>query len=179
MPGNVTSNVVSAHLAFAPTFLEIRGLPEDQWPELLDGRSLLPEWLDAAPEVKLEIGRAREILNIEFWGDKVVKVPDYAGVLLANNSYKSLRIASEGSSFMFVTWCTNEIELYNTMADPWEIENLARGGMKPEHQRLLDRLNAILLVTKSCTGNSCRDPWSALQPPNCPPSKPVRSLTRG
>ncbi|KAJ3526385.1 hypothetical protein NM208_g11212 [Fusarium decemcellulare] len=177
IPHNVTSNIASAHLDFAPTFLDIMGLPKEQWPEFLDGRSLLPEWLDPVPEVKPEVGSAKEILNIEFWGDKIVEVPDYAGVKLNNNSYKSLRIVSEEASWMFVTWCTNEIELYNTTADPWEIHNLARGNVKPEHQRLLDRLNAILLVTKSCTGDSCRNPWSVLQPPNRPAGKPVRSLT--
>lgn len=30
----------------------------------------------------------------------------------------------------------------------------------------MDRLNGILMVTKSCTKSSCRDPWSVLQPPN-------------
>lgn len=65
-------------------------------------------------------------------------------------------------------------DLSPSQADPWEINNLARGDVKPEHQRLLDRLNAILMVIKSCTGNTCRDPWSALQPPNA--LKPVASL---
>lgn len=47
--------------------------------------------------------------------------------------------------------------------------------MLPEHQRLIDRLNAILMVTKSCTRDSCRDPWSALQPPGA--TARVASLT--
>src|SRR5688572_17322363 len=49
-------------------------------------------------------------------------------------------------------------------ADPWEINNLARGQVAHEHKRLIDRLNAILMVTKSCIKDSCRDPWSVLQP---------------
>lgn len=69
---------------------------------------------------------------------------------------------------VILTWIQN---------DPWEIKNLARGTIKPEHQRLLDRLNAILLVTKSCQDNSCRDPWSVLQPPSASPGKPIGSLT--
>ncbi|KAH8666238.1 arylsulfatase [Ilyonectria robusta] len=177
MPHNVKSKAASAHLDFAPTFLEIMGLDEDKWPELLDGRSLLKEWQDPVPSVKPPVGSAKEILNIEFWGDKIIEIPGFEGVLLANNSYKSLRIVSEESSWMFVSWCTNEIELYNTKNDPWEIKNLARGAIKPEYRRLLDRLNAILLVTKSCQGNSCRDPWSVLQPPNASSAKPIGSLT--
>lgn len=114
MPHNVKSKVASAHLDFAPTFLEIMGLDKDKWPELLDGRSLLKEWQDPVPAVKPPVGSAKEILNIEFWGDKIIEIPGFEGVLLANNSYKSLRIVSEESSWMFVSWCTNEIELYNT-----------------------------------------------------------------
>ncbi|KAH7411555.1 arylsulfatase [Phaeosphaeria sp. MPI-PUGE-AT-0046c] len=177
MPGGVKSKVASAHLDFAPTFLDIMGLPKEDWPVFLDGRSLLPEWSDPVPEKKLEIGSAKEVINIEFWGDKIVEIPEYEGTLLANNSYKTLRIVSEETSWMFAVWCTNEMELYNTTADPWEITNLARGDISNEHARLLTRLNAILMVTKSCTDNSCRDPWSALQPPNCPSSTPVTSLT--
>ncbi|KAH7324252.1 arylsulfatase [Stachybotrys elegans] len=165
MPKGVKSKVASAHLDFAPTFLEIMGLDKAEWPEFLDGRSLLSDWRDPVPKKRLEIGSAKEIINIEFWGDKIVEIPEYAGVRLVNNSYKTLRIVSEESSWMFLHWCTNEMELYNTTADHWEINNLARGDVAHEHQRLIHRLNAILMVTKSCTGDSCRDPWSALQPP--------------
>lgn len=60
-------------------------------------------------------------------------------------------------------------------ADPWETNNLARGEVGNEHKRLLTRLNAVLMVTKSCTSNPCRDPWSVLQPLNC--ASPISSLT--
>ncbi|KAK7949367.1 Arylsulfatase [Apiospora aurea] len=145
IPGGVKSKVASAHLDFAPTFLDIMGLDKQEWPEFLDGRSLLEEWKDP-------IGSAKEIINIEFWGDKIVEIPEYAGMKLDNNSYKTLRIVSEESSWMFLNWCTNEMELYNI-------------SVTAEHKRLINRLNSILMVTKSCTKDSCRDPWSALQPP--------------
>lgn len=66
------------------------------------------------PKEKLEVGAAKEVINIEFWGDKIVEIPEYEGTLLANNSYKTLRIVSEESSWMFAVWCTGEMELYNT-----------------------------------------------------------------
>ncbi|KAK8135137.1 hypothetical protein PG984_007149 [Apiospora sp. TS-2023a] len=175
IPGGVKSKVASAHLDFAPTFLDIMGLDKSEWPEFLDGRSLLEEWKNPVPEVKPEVGSAREIINIEFWGDKIVEIPEYAGMKLTNNSYKTLRIVSEESSWMFLNWCTNEMELYNITADPWEINNLARGEVTNEHKRLINRLNSILMVTKSCTKDSCRDPWSALQPPDA--QTPIQSLT--
>lgn len=114
MPKGVKSKVASAHLDFAPTFLDIMGLSKKEWPEFLDGRSLLPEWKQPVPKHKPEIGSAKEIINIEFWGDKVVEVPGYEDIKLTNNSYKTLRIVSEESSWMYLVWCTNEMELYNT-----------------------------------------------------------------
>ncbi|PVI05728.1 arylsulfatase [Periconia macrospinosa] len=175
MPQGVKSKVASAHLDFAPTFLDIMGLPQTEWPELLDGRSLLADWADPVPMANVEIGSAKEIINIEFWGDKIIEVPQWDRVPLTNNSYKTLRIVSEESSWMYVTWCTNEIELYNTTADPWEINNLARKTITMPHQNLINRLNALLMVTKSCTKSVCRDPWSALQPPSA--VKRIASLT--
>lgn len=114
VPQGVKSKVASAHLDFAPTFLEIMGVPQEEWPEILDGRSLLQEWMDPVPKEKLEIGSAKEIINIEFWGDKIIEMPGY-DVTLKNTTYKTLRIVSEESSWMFVKWCTNEMELYNTI----------------------------------------------------------------
>lgn len=63
-------------------------------------------------------------------------------------------------------------------ADPWEIDNLAYPSPSTETARILTRLNAILLVTKSCEANTCRDPWIALQPPSSLTAKPINSLTQ-
>lgn len=61
-------------------------------------------------------------------------------------------------------------------ADPWEVSNLARGDIEPEVQRVLDRLNAMLLASKSCTEGGCRNIWTIFQPPNA--TSPVTSLDR-
>ena len=48
------------------------------------------------------------------------------------------------------------------------------------YQRVMTRLNALLLVTKSCEQDTCRDPWVALQPNTtiikCKPRKPIANL---
>jgi len=50
----------------------------------------------------------------------------------------------------------------NLKDDPYEITNLALNPT-PRHVRLMHRLNGLLLVTKSCTEDSCRKPWLILQ----------------
>ena len=43
-------------------------------------------------------------------------------------------------------------------------------------QRLIDRLNAVLMVTKSCSGTTCTTPWQVLQPANITNAKPIGTL---
>ncbi|KAF9767010.1 hypothetical protein IL306_000486 [Fusarium sp. DS 682] len=173
------SKIPSTHVDMAPTFLEIAGLKKDSkgYPPFLDGRSLVSEWKNPEASHSSE----KEILNVEFWGtiDNAAS-PDYSlrsGVY----AYKTLRIVSETSAWLFSKWCTNnETELYDTIvsiaprlvrtnqlsntqqADPYELNNLAIDPT-PENQRIMQRLNGLLLITKSCSQESCRDPWKILQ----------------
>jgi hypothetical protein len=179
VPAGVTSKIPGAHLDLAPTFLDIAGLPEEQWPPFLDGQSLLHQWHN--PESSTGDGEgggnAKETLNVEFWGLCTVEAPNAAelGVPFKNNSYKTLRIIGEDESWLYSYWCTGETELYNTAEDPYELDNLAVNPTE-YHARLMDRLNAILLVTKSCAGGTCRQPWRLLQPRGCGGKDKVLSL---
>ncbi|ETS78804.1 hypothetical protein PFICI_08657 [Pestalotiopsis fici W106-1] len=173
VPANVTSSSPSVHLDLAPTFLDLAGVDTKEWPAILDGRSLLSTWLN--PLVERAACRAaedddvREIINVEFWGPQ--QPENFANNSYANNSYKTLRIVNSGgsggsadlSSYLYSRWCTNETELYDTAADPWELTNLALSP-DAETSRLMARLNALLLATKSCADVTCRNPWRLLQP---------------
>ncbi|KAI0378398.1 arylsulfatase [Hypomontagnella monticulosa] len=166
VPAGVTSNIPSAHLDFAPTFLDIAGVKRDDYPVFLDGRSLLSKWHN--PQSKLPtcpLDDTHEILNVEFWGGAGIESPlQDKPHDIRNNSYKTLRIVGEETSYLYSKWCTNEVELYDTVADPYELRNLAKGPKDDHTKRLLTRLNALLLATKSCADQTCRNPWKLLQP---------------
>ena len=49
-----------------------------------------------------------------------------------------------------------------SQSDPFELTNLAINPDK-ETQRLINRLNGLLMVTKSCSQDHCRNPWTVLQ----------------
>ncbi|KAL8386854.1 hypothetical protein RB595_010342 [Gaeumannomyces hyphopodioides] len=165
VPQNVTSKIPGVHLDLAPTFLDISELPRDQWPTFLDGQSLLPQWQAPGSDNGdgTGDGNSKETLNVEFWGSCLIEAPNARelGAPFLTTSYKTLRMLGDRQSWLLSVWCTGDVELYDTAADPHELTNLAGSAA---HARVLDRLNALLLVTKSCAEGSCRDPWAVFSP---------------
>lgn len=167
VPKGRTSTLPSAHLDFPPTFLEIAGMNRSDFPAMLDGRSLLKNWHspeDAPPMCPL--GDAHEIINVEFWGGAGIEAPHNGQVdvnQLNNSSYKTLRIVGEQHSYLYSKWCTGDTELYNTSKDHHELENVINRN-DTETTRLKNVLNALLMATKSCADQTCRNPWKLLQP---------------
>ncbi|KAI1335289.1 arylsulfatase [Xylariaceae sp. FL0016] len=181
IPANVTSAIPGLHLDLAPTFLEIAGLDKSKWPEFFDGRSLLDQW-QSPKSANASIlgdssgqGNSKESIGIEYWGRAGIEAPS-AGELgspFLNTTYKTIRVVGEEQGWVYTVWCSGETELYDTVNDPYELTNLVYTNSSA-HTKMTHRLNALLMVTKSCEQNSCRDPWSLLRPNNAT----LKSLTQ-
>ncbi|KAI3393391.1 hypothetical protein diail_4320 [Diaporthe ilicicola] len=164
MPGQV-SRIPSTVTDFAPTFIDITGLADEDRPPFLDGTSMLESWENPH---NLSIAKAKEAINVEFWGRAFSEIPTWTGGdptpgTYWNNTYKTMRIVNEDYAWVYSRWCTGDTELYDSVNDPYEMKNLA-GSTDPDLVRLKSRLNALLMVMKSCETDACRDPWGVIQP---------------
>ncbi|KAF5351283.1 hypothetical protein D9758_007985 [Tetrapyrgos nigripes] len=94
-----------------------------------------------------------------------------------NTTYRSIRaVDGDEHAWVYGVWCTGERELYDLKTDPYELTNLALNSPSQEFDSfnfstpsltsLASRLDALLVVLKTCVGEVCRDPWSAVFPAN-------------
>lgn len=168
VPARKEINEVSTHTDLAPTWLTLLGLP-------------LRTKLDGQPipiVVNQTTQTSREHVNIEFWGAATpneVEPHNNLGSKEHNNTYKALRIVANNYSIYYSVWCTNEHELYDMLADEYQMDNLLAGSrdintvpaknmMGRPLQQVVARLDALMMVLKSCVGTECTDPWLQLHP---------------
>lgn len=168
IPIGLDTDIPSNHIDIAPTLLDFAGVDQSEWPSWLDGRSLRPYFTAQSSNASTSAGDDVlyvETVNIEYWGQGMVEATDigYDNVSLSNNTYKTARIIAKDYSYMYAVWCTGESELYDTVADPYELNPIAANS-STEVARLTSRLNGLLLLLKTCIGDSCRAPWSVLHP---------------
>lgn len=150
-----TSRLVSSHHDIAPTLVALAG-----------GDEHVPDWVDGGVipltnELKNHRNPiSKESFAVEFWSSFQM-AENYPNVPFAGpNTYKTLRVISEDYDYMYAVWCTGEHELYSLKEDPYELHNLYEGA----NIQLVNRLDALLVVLKSCRAETCRDPWSILHP---------------
>ncbi|BCS25319.1 sulfatase family protein [Aspergillus puulaauensis] len=165
IPEGKSVNSTTTHIDLVPTFFELAGIP-------------LREDFDGAP-VPITQGTAgtkHEHVAVEFWGHagfegEFSRIGPDADTHLYNNSYKSARILSEEYNLYYAVWCTNEHELYDLSADPYQIKNLySVANSKNDRylgrplQAVQNRLDALVLVLQSCQGPTCIKPWNVIHP---------------
>ncbi|TYJ53503.1 hypothetical protein B9479_005889 [Cryptococcus floricola] len=164
----------------ARTILDIAGAKTDYED---DGRKIN---LHQKGEEKVEQRVARHAIS-EYW---VLAVDEgvFGGHLRDNNTYRTLRVHDDTNdnpfSYSYSVWCTGERELYDLVEDPSQVRNLLAplndiAPFAPFHsltpsgnpvlhhtiQKLLNRLDALLLVLKRCSGETCHNPYASLFPP--------------
>ncbi|KAJ5099938.1 hypothetical protein N7532_006939 [Penicillium argentinense] len=170
IPENQTLDVVTSHTDLAPTFLSIAGSSRQG----LDGKAI-PTTVQASKS-----DNKKEHVAIEYWGLAVPEgIYGYASDKLQQphnsyqrNTYKGIRLIAEDYSLYYSVWCTNEKEYFNLKDDPHQTVNLAAHPNKHanykianrELPQIINRLDALMMVLKSCEGDSCRDPWGQLHP---------------
>ncbi|KAI1391544.1 Arylsulphatase [Hypoxylon trugodes] len=158
--------VVTTHADLAPTFFDLLGIATR---DDFDGAPI-PVTKAEIEEVR-DAGERREHAGIEYWGNAMGE-----GIYNRNprdhNTYKAIRISGPGYNLYYSVWCNNEHELYDLTVDPGQLHNLLSSSSTsdaplaagyPAH-KVAARLDALLLVLKTCTSESCRRPWAQLHP---------------
>ncbi|KAG4280419.1 arylsulfatase [Fusarium proliferatum] len=159
-------NAVTTHIDLAPTILRLAGaeLRTD-----FDGTPI--------PVLPTQENKRHEHVAVEYWGGAIAEGEiggfDGKGQIFAqNNTYKGVRIVHEDYSLYYSAWCNNEHELYDIKTDPGQLNNLFPHDDTKASTALLgtitgdvlNRLDALMLVLKSCKGNTCIEPWKILHP---------------
>ncbi|CAO3587797.1 unnamed protein product [Absidia cylindrospora] len=155
IPKGEISDIVSAHHDIAPTLLA-----------LAKGSNYVPDWVDGGVIPLTRDLRnhpkpvAQESFAVEFWTDSAMS-EFYTNVNVNGpNIYKTVRVISKDYNYMYSVWCTGEHEFYDLKKDPYETTN-EFDHIDPQ---LANRLDALLLVLKTCRSETCRDPWRVLHP---------------
>lgn len=191
--GRVAQSVTS-HTDLSPTIMKLAGHTRDDFDGLpipLSAEETEYETLDQE-HVNVEFwGRAVAEGNMGSYGDDSDDRWGFTGAI-RNNTYKALRLIGNGYSLYYSVHCTGEREFYdstviplisfsttaqdiylrNSQKDPYQLVNLfedetaasaySLGGRT--FDQIVDRLDALMMVLKSCKAKSCQKPWKALHP---------------
>ncbi|KAF9899686.1 hypothetical protein BX616_002894 [Lobosporangium transversale] len=142
------SSAVATHTHFPATVLKLADLPI---PDELDAHSI------PVLENKAIYGKDQptEAFAVEFWSNAFFE--DAIG-RFNTNDYKSVRLIGQGYNLLYTVWCTGEREYYDLVKDPFQVKNI----YEETPFNVLDRLDALLNVLRTCKGPTCRDPWSVI-----------------
>ncbi|KAL2864112.1 sulfatase family protein [Aspergillus lucknowensis] len=175
VPKGQVTDIVTTHTDLAPTFFSMLGLePRSDF----DGVRI--------PLTQKDIEEAQctrhEHINVENWGTSSVEGiygKEYNGESngQAENTYKAMRLVGREYNLYYSVYCNNQRELYDMNVDPYQMHNLIKGGNMtfPSFRNttvinnhtvinIVSRLDALLMVLKTCKAKDCIQPWSVLHP---------------
>ncbi|PYH98424.1 Arylsulphatase [Aspergillus ellipticus CBS 707.79] len=163
-------DAVTTHIDVAPTLFRIAGLEAKAE---FDGVAMPL----TAEEIAAD-GQRGEHVNVEYWGragfeGAFGRADDGGPATFLNNTYKALRVVGPRFNLYYSVWCSGEHQLYDLTVDPYQLRNLypdvesRDSAIRIEGYAAADvvsRLDALLMVLKSCTGVTCVRPWETLHP---------------
>jgi N-acetylglucosamine-6-sulfatase len=166
IPAGKIRSAPSTHTDLAPTIMKLAGNKIDD--KNFDGT---PIELGIANEAK---SARSEHVAIEFWGIGLLESPYANPGTNVNNTYKGVRIEADEYAFYYSVWCNREREIYDMKGDQGQLINLLSNVHRDKAnafrlygqplQAVADRLDALMMVLKSCKEKTCIDPWGALHP---------------
>jgi arylsulfatase A-like enzyme len=141
-PGRVNDSAMVLNVDLAPTILELAGIAV---PAVVDGGSFKDLLIASVPSRP-----RRHAFPIAGWADPITPMPwdiEYRGVRTAR--------------YTWVEWSNGARELYDTMADPYQLQNRANAAALATVRAQLAALTARL---RTCAGQTCRDVEAAPAP---------------
>ncbi|KAF9262348.1 alkaline phosphatase-like protein [Marasmius fiardii PR-910] len=144
----------------------------------IDGTDFLTA-SNARPKQQEESGEAKPRHTlVEYWNAALEEGIYARPFQLVNTTYRSIHVKDDTDGrndhdWIYGVWCTGERELYDFKTDPYQLRNLAQNDdnssfsfSSPSITRIASRLDGLLIVLKTCTGEVCRDPWRAFNVPD-------------
>jgi arylsulfatase A-like enzyme len=155
VPAGRTVDSIAANIDIAPTLAD---LADAKTPAFVDGRSLRP-LLTGGPPPKnwrkallLEHARARGThpLAPKTDSDGTLEPPELVRAGVRDTAYLAPFVGLRTGRYLYVEYDTGERELYDVVADPYELHNIAAGSP------LVAGLSAQLKKLRDCVGDGCR-----------------------
>jgi N-acetylglucosamine-6-sulfatase len=154
VPAGRTVDSLAANIDLAPTLAD---LADAKTPSFVDGRSLRPILGGAPPKdprqaLLLEHAKARGTYPIGPRTDQsgTLEPPELVRAGERNKAYLAPFVALRTRRYLYVEYDTGERELYDVVADPYELHNIAVGNP------LVAGLSARLRQLRACAGTACR-----------------------
>lgn len=181
VPQGEVEDAVTTHIDLAPTILKMVGAetrPDFDGVAIPLGSKTVDSDGDESEVGEAWETRRHEHVAVEYWGFALAEgegggFDGQGQLVILNNTYKSVRLIGHGYDLYYSVWCNNEHELYDLKTDPGQMHNLYSSTRSyTVDTRLLgislplviDRLDSLMMVLKSCKGSACIEPWKVLHP---------------